>query len=154
MSSKDFRIECEFPVSPAKLFEAVATQEGIAAWWTRACQMSPKASAKGFFLFPQSDFYAVMEIVKRDPPRLMEWKCEDCKHPDASGLKNLHDWAGTRVLFEVSEAGPERARLTFTHAGLLGVESGPGCANIWTFFIDKSLRGYLENGKGDPAAAL
>jgi uncharacterized protein YndB with AHSA1/START domain len=151
MASKDFHIDCEFNAPPAKVFESVATQEGIAGWWTQLCQVSKKAGEKAFFLFPQSDFYAVMKIAERHPPERLEWECEDCKHPDASGLKNLHDWAGTRVIFEIKPAGGGKSKLHFTHAGLLGVASGPVCADIWTFFLNKSLRAYLETGTGEPA---
>jgi hypothetical protein len=66
------------------------------------------------------------------------------------GLTHLNDWIGTHIRFEVEALGPKRSRLTFTHTGLLALECKTVCTNGWTFFLNTSLREYLEKGTGQP----
>jgi hypothetical protein len=74
----------------------------------------------------------------------------DSKHPESSSLVDLSDWIGTRIRFDLCEIPGGRSRLRFTHAGLKLKECLGACTSAWSFFLNDSLRGYLETGSGKP----
>lgn len=148
--SDNFQLTYEFAAPVDKVYRQFATQAGVRNWWTFYCEMEEQAGGRASFRFPSSDFYAIVKITRLDPGRTVEWEVTDSKHPDASGFVDLHDWVGTRIRFDVEPAEPERTRLRLTHAGLALKECLGVCSSAWAFFLNESLRGYLEAGAGKP----
>ncbi len=147
---KDFKVHIRFSVPAAHLFAAVATAEGASNWWTRQCEVGESAGGEASFRYPKVGFFAVMRIVHRESPRLLEWECIDSQHPASTGLSDLRDWTGTRIRFEIRPVDGNRSELDFTHFGLMDLECREICSGGWSFFLNDSLRGYLEKGKGQP----
>src|SRR5579863_5556629 len=125
--------------------KACATGGPVFAKWKR------KAGGKASFRFPKGGFYAIVKVLKLEPEHCVEWECTDSKHPENSGFIDLHDWIGTRLRFEIDAIGGGRSRLTFTHVGLSPLECFGACSSIWSFYLNQSLRGYLESGVGQPS---
>jgi hypothetical protein len=63
---------------------------------------------------------------------------------------DLNDWVGTRIGFEMEAIGPERTALRLKHSGQALKERFGVCSSAWAFFLNQSLRGYLEAGAGQP----
>jgi hypothetical protein len=76
----------------------------------------------------------------------------DSRHDAGTGYSDLADWIGTRIRFEVQDLGNGKSRLAFTHFGPNELECISACSSGWSFFLDESLRGYLETGRGQPWA--
>jgi uncharacterized protein YndB with AHSA1/START domain len=150
---RDFRLVLEFKAPAAKVYEQFATGQGVRNWWTRFCEMDEKVGGRASFRFPKGDFYAIVNILRLEPDRCVEWECIDSKHPEKSGFIDLHDWVGTRLRFDIDAIDSARSRLTFTHVGLAPLECFGACSSIWSFYLGQSLRGYLETGKGQPSVA-
>lgn len=89
-------------------------------------------------------------ITRLDPQRAVEWEVIDSKHPEQTGFVDLHDWVGTRISFETEPTAPERTALRLRHSGLVAKECFGVCSSAWAFFLNQSLRGYLEAGAGQP----
>ncbi|HEX9137404.1 MAG TPA: hypothetical protein VF905_10745, partial [Nitrospirota bacterium] len=102
------------------------------------------------FHFPKAGFHAVVTITRLEPERCVEWACIDSKHPEKSGFNNLRDWVGTNLRFEFEAVDEAHSRLKFTHAGLAPLECFGVCSNSWSYYLNDSLRDYLEAGVGKP----
>jgi uncharacterized protein YndB with AHSA1/START domain len=146
----DFSMKLTYAAPASKLYEQFSTQEGIRNWWTRTCELEERVGGVGSFQFPKAGFYATVRIDRLEPGRCVEWICTDSKHPESSGFDNLRDWIGTRLRFEVEPIGGDKSRLVFTHAGLAPLECFGVCSNSWSYYLNDSLRDYLEQGGGKP----
>jgi uncharacterized protein YndB with AHSA1/START domain len=146
----DFVFNFHYGVPATELFAALGTRKGIQGWWTRFCRVSARSGGRSEFRFPSAGFSCAMRTVRREPPRVLEWRCIECQHPPQSGYADLSDWVGTRIRFEVSPIGKGESALRFSHLGLVPLECGAQCGSIWSEFLSRSLRGYLEKGRGDP----
>ena len=147
---KDFQLHLQFAVPSEHLFEALATNDGAQCWWTKFSEVSGNVGGQSSFHFPSYGFFAVMKILRRESPRLLEWECIDSKHNESTGYTDLRDWVGTRIRFEIRDFGIGKSQLNFTHFGLNQLECLTSCSSGWAFFLNESLRGYLEKGKGQP----
>jgi uncharacterized protein YndB with AHSA1/START domain len=118
--------------SPAKVFDALTTTEGLDAWWTPC---SGKATQGG-----QIDFkFCKMDVVATEPGRLVRWRCTG--GPD--------EWLGTEVAFKLENKG-DQTFVIFSHAGWREqVEFMHHCSTKWGTFL-LSLRDYVERGEGRP----
>lgn len=145
----DLRMVLRFAVPVDKLEEQFGSAEGVRHWWTDFCEMEPKVGGMASFRFPKAGFYATTRIARLEPGRI-EWKVVDSKHPKDSGFDNLRDWEGTTLRFEIEPLDSARSQLTFTHAGLAPLECFGVCSNSWAYYLNDSLRDYLERGGGKP----
>ena len=146
----DFRLAYEFAAPVHKVYAQFATEAGVRNWWTVFCEMEERVGGRASFPFPSSDFFAIVRITRLEPGRVVEWEVIDSKHPASSGFVDLNDWIRTRIRFEMEEAGEGRTKLCFTHARLALKECLGVCSSAWAFFLNQSLRGYLESGAGQP----
>jgi uncharacterized protein YndB with AHSA1/START domain len=146
----DFSMKLKFAVPARKLYQQFSMADGIRHWWTLDCEMEEQVGGKAAFRFPKAGFYAVVKVARLEPGRCVEWACIDSKHPEKSGFDNLHDWVGTSLRFEFETVDEDHTQLKFTHAGLAPLECFEVCSNSWSFYLNDSLRAYLEGGVGKP----
>lgn len=146
----NFELHLTFGVPADRLFAAIATEDGTKKWWTLSSKVSENIGGQSAFYFTSAGFHAVMKTLQRKSPRLLEWECIDSKHSEDTGHTNLHDWEGTRIRFEIRDLGDGRSQLDFTHTKLPQLECYEDCRKGWNFFLNESLRGYLETGVGQP----
>lgn len=123
--------------SANKMFEAIATIDGLKQWWTQYVTGNDEVGGVLKFRFPENgnDF----EIITLDRDTKVEWRC----------LSTNDDWEGTKIAFNISTKGDE-AMLLFSHTGFKENASCVAfCNTKWAVFL-LSLKHYLENGKGKP----
>jgi len=150
MSQPDFVMAPVFRASPDSVYRAVATREGIRGWWSRFTDFDDRQGSVARIRFPQNGFFAHMRVTELDAPRRVRWECVESEHPP--GVSNdPHDWVGTEIVFEIEPIDRRHTRLLFTHVGLRPLECHDVCSDIWSFYIDHSLRGLVEQGTGEPA---
>jgi uncharacterized protein YndB with AHSA1/START domain len=143
-SADDYRLVLPLEASPARVFEAVTTQAGVAAWWTPDCAVGARPGDALEVRFPEADFFARFRIARLVPDALVEWECVDSLHPAAAGYANRRDWVGTKVRFELAPAG-DGTTLTFTHEGLRpALECNATCRDGWWHYLLQGLRPYVE----------
>jgi len=134
----DIIIGIEIETTAHRLFEALTTDQGIAAWWTEA-KTQPTVGAINQFAFGQGTVTFRVEKLERDTA--VGWSAENVPP----------DWKGTRVLFELSDsAGSGLVTLRFSHTGFKTTTPVVAFTNYaWAQFL-RSLKLFLETGRGEP----
>jgi uncharacterized protein YndB with AHSA1/START domain len=126
--------------APARaVYEAIATPEGVATWWTRDTRGESTEGGDIEFWFGGDEPSAVMQLVELTPPRRVAWRCD----------QGPAEWLGTTQTFDVREENGE-AVVMFTHAGWEEpVEFMHHCSTRWGYFL-LSLKHQLEQAAGTP----
>jgi uncharacterized protein YndB with AHSA1/START domain len=88
-----------------KLFEALSTDKGVAAWWTKA-KTHPEVGSLNEFAFGPGA--VTFRVEKLEPGKAVAWSAEQVPP----------DWKGTKVLFELSNGDKAGSvTLRFSHLG-------------------------------------
>jgi len=124
----------------AEVYDAFATREGVASWWTSDVEGDDGVGGKLAFRFGGPERVATMEIVELTPSSRVVWRVtRDC--PD--------EWLDTTVTFDLRADGDETV-LLFTQAGWREpVEFMHHCSTKWASYLLGAKRG-LEGGKARP----
>lgn len=145
----NFKMSLKFNAPADKLYDAIVTRGP--EWWSTVGTASAKVGGICEFRFPKADFFARFEVTELSPDKVVQWKCIDSKHPESAGFKDLRDWIGTSLRFEVSEGPNGTSKLDFEHIGLNPMlECYDTCSTVWTHYLNKSLRGLVEGGIPEP----
>jgi uncharacterized protein YndB with AHSA1/START domain len=121
-----------------KIYEAIASVNGLANWWTIAVNGSTEVGGKLHFDFG-SFKGPTMEVTELKPNALVAWECVDSEH----------GWVGNTFRFILDE-NEGKTRLRFEHNGW--EEQGDfyaACNYSWGRYLE-SLRRYCQSGKGKP----
>jgi len=122
-----------------RVYEALATVEGLSDWWTRDTAGDPAVGGKLEFFFGQAEPGGVMEVAGLVPGQRVAWRC--VQGPD--------DWVGTVLTFDLAESDGETV-LLFTHADWREpVEFMHHCSTKWAYFL-LGLKAGLEGGSATP----
>jgi uncharacterized protein YndB with AHSA1/START domain len=125
-----------------EVYKALATRDGLAAWWTKTTQGESKVGAVLQFRFSAggSDIGGFgMKVLELQPARRVLWQVVD----------GPEDWIGTKVSFDLKQAG-EHAIVLFKHQGWKEpVEFMHHCSTKWAAYL-LSLKALLETGQGAP----
>lgn len=123
--------------SPDRVYQALATADGIRSWWTRDAVLDPKVGSAGEFGFYGRRFVAKVTIEALEAPSLVRWKVTNSA------------WPGDRIEFALRPEG-KHTRLSFAHRGFAEADRGYASATTrWGFYL-LSLKQYLETGNGTP----
>jgi uncharacterized protein YndB with AHSA1/START domain len=144
---KSYQHSLTVAATPAAVYAALTTNEGLRAWWTQDCEGATEVDGIIHFRFGSS--YNDMRIERLEPGREVSWQCTRA-HTAADAITRKDEWVGTQPVFRISDAGQGRARLDFEHIGLVpSFECYEPCDKGWQHFLG-SLQQYLETGEGTP----
>jgi len=122
----------------AKIYSAITTQEGLASWWTVETKAIPEIGAVIEFRFTK-DYKKGMKILNLEKNKIVEWECVDA---DAQ-------WLGTKIKFEIIPKD-NSTDIKFYHSNWKKVTDLYGICNYhWGLYM-KSLKTFIEEGKGNP----
>jgi len=132
------RVEISAPIE--KVYDAVATPQGISEWWSRdGVRGESKEGSRLEFFFGEPEPAAVMEITRLSPDRDVSWSC----------VGGADEWIGTTLTFDLTQAD-EKTVVMFTHADWNSPsEFMAHCSARWAYFL-LSLKSLLETGMGTP----
>jgi len=117
----------------ARVFEALATIDGLQHWWVDETAGNPKLGGVINFGFCE------MKVMEAKPDSSVQWRCT--AGPD--------EWVGTEVFFRLAWKDDQTIVL-FKHADWKEpVEFMHHCSTKWATFL-LSLRDWLETGEGRP----
>jgi len=127
------------------VYQAVATREGVAGWWTEGTTGDSRPGGQLTFRFtsPQGQEVGVfhMKVLAQRPREHVLWEVTGGSAPE---------WIGTRLSFDLKQEG-EYVILLFRHLGWKEpVEFMHHCSTKWAIFL-MSLRQLVETGRGLPA---
>jgi len=119
---------------------ALATVEGLAAWWTRDTTGDATTGGTLDFRFGDGPDRRIAFVVVEASPDLVEWR----------GLPEGPDeWVDTTVTFELAHENGETV-IMFTHGGWREpVPFQAHCSMKWAAYL-LSLKTLLEDGEGAP----
>lgn len=133
-----------FKSSPAQVFQAFATVEGLSKWWTS--ETSGNAGAGGTLVFTfRTKAGAVvgemtMEVEEIEGNAGARWRV----------VGGPEDWIGTAITFRLSVQDGQTI-LLFGHRNWREAsESLAHCSMKWAVFL-LSLKGYVDEGRGRPS---
>ena len=125
-----------------EVYKALATREGLAAWWTDNTQGEGKVGTALQFRFSAGGAEIggfEMKVLELQPGKRVVWQV-------AGGPE---DWVGTRISFDLKQSG-EHAIVLFKHLGWKEpVEFMHHCSTKWAIYL-MSLKALMETGKGAP----
>jgi uncharacterized protein YndB with AHSA1/START domain len=130
------RVGIEAPLPT--VYDAVATREGLARWWTRHVDGESQVGGKLAFWFGGDAPGAIMEVVALEPSRRVVWRC----------IEGPDDWRDNVVAFDFRDVDGESIIL-FTHEWREPVEFMYHCSMRWAYFL-MSLKAGLETGSATP----
>ncbi len=136
------RVGIKAPVS--KVYAALSTPEGVAAWWTKETTGDSKANGKIDVRFTSLDGNEIgsmrFEVLELIPNKKVHWRFQ-------SGPE---EWVGTDVVFTLSESDGYTIVL-FSHKNWREfVEFTAHCSMKWAIFM-LSLKELVEKGNGKPS---
>jgi uncharacterized protein YndB with AHSA1/START domain len=144
---KHFQHSLSIAASPAAVYAALTTTDGLRGWWTRDCEGAGEVGGTIHFRF--GTCFKDMRIERLEPDRAVGWRCTRA-HIVAESVTRPDEWVGTQLVFSISDQGQGRTRLDFEHIGLVpSLECYSLCSASWQQFLG-SLQQYVETGEGTP----
>ena len=132
-------------VSPADVYAALTTTDGLAAWWTEDTKADGDAGEVGGiirFRFAGAPEPGGFDMLVRDvqPGARVLWEV----------VEGPEEWIGTQVSFDLSQED-DFTIVMFAHTGWReAVPFMNHCSTKWATFL-MSLKRYVETGVGEPA---
>ena len=135
----DLKHQVPIDASPAKVYAAIATQNGMRGWWTADTKMDEKPGGKAEFGFDQRRMVFRMDIKKLDSGKQVVMQCHG-DHPE---------WAGTTLTWTIEQADG-KSILHLDHGGWKAVtDFCAGCNSMWGNLMFR-LKHFAETGKANP----
>ena len=124
------------------VYKALATVDGLAAWWTGNTKGESKVGGAIKFTFSAGGAEIggfEMKVLALHPRERVVWQVAD----------GPAEWVGNTISFDLRQSG-EHAIVMFKHAGWKEpVEFMHHCSTKWAIYL-MSLKALMENGKGTP----
>jgi len=124
--------------SPAEVYDALTTIDGLAGWWTGDTAGSTATGGVIEFRFGPGGFD--MEVIDQQPAEHVAWKVVD----------GPEEWIGTTVDWRLRRDG-DFTIVLFKHEGWKEpVEFMHHCSTKWATYL-MSLKSLVESGAGAPS---
>ncbi len=130
--------------TPDQAFNAVNNVRG---WWSGEIGGVTNKAGEEFTYTVPDVHYCKMNIAALTPGRKIIW---DVVESDISYLRDNTEWAGTRIIFDITPANG-KTEVHFTHHGLVPeIECYNECSNAWGLLVNGNLRQLILTGKDQP----
>ena len=127
-----------------KVYEALATTNGIAGWWTQSTSGTSEIGKTILVEFQTRDGKVLgsmnMEVKALEPGKKVHW----------TFTEGPEEWIGTDAIFDLHQEG-DYTIVLFGHRNWKEeVEFTSHCSMKWAIFL-LSLKELVETGKGRPS---
>lgn len=114
--------------SPAAVYEALTTSEGVRAWWTSDADLEEKVGGFGVFRFYGGGKVTRVRIDELDVPNRVRWTVVDSFR---------REWIGTTISFDLKPAD-DGAQLLFAQRGFPEADENYAiCTTGWGIYFDR-----------------
>ena len=128
--------------APGKVYQALTTRSGLAAWWSTAVEVQDGVGGLIDFRFA-GDFNPVMQMTLLDADNRVEWKCID-------GHDN---WRDNTFAFDLQNVDGETGLMFVQEYAQELSDEVYGTYNFnWGYYLE-SLKRLCEEGVGMPFKA-
>lgn len=135
----DLKHQIPINASPRAVYAALATQAGLASWWTADARVDEKVNGNAEFAFNKRSAIYHMTINILDPGKQVVWTCQG----------DNPEWAGTTLSWTITPDA-QGSVLRFTHGGWRSAsEMFAACNSTWGELMYR-LKGYLEGSNPGP----
>lgn len=111
--------------TPGKIYTAITTQQGIAAWWSIHNNARPEVGSVYRISFGR-DYFKEIKITEMVPHQRVVWEILDA-HPE---------WLITKIVFDIS-MGKKSAELRFDHSGWTDyTDMFAQCNHHWGVYLE------------------
>lgn len=149
MPDRSFELKVTLNAAPTRVYEMLATERGVKAWWTPDCEVGGAVGDRAVFRF--GDMVDVMRIDALEPGREIRWHVLEQTNRLSEGASDNTEWVGTDIIFRLSQNDDGGTNLHFRHAGLTpDLACYQICDDGWNHFMKTSLPGLLDHGQGHP----
>ena len=128
--------------SQNEVYKALATRDGVAAWWTNNTEGESKVGGVLKFTFSAGGSEIggfEMKVLELQPDKRVLWLV----------IGGPEEWIGTKISFELKQES-DYVIVLFKHQGWKEpVEFMHHCSTKWAIFL-MSLKSLVESGKGAP----
>ena len=132
----------ELAAAPDRVFEALTTLTGLAAWWTTKVEGDAGPAGVIYFTF-DDDFNPTMQVTHSDAPSMLSWTC----------IAGVEQWRENTFRFWLGAHGTgTRLRFRQDYANELSDDDYGSYNYNWGYYLE-SLRQYCETGIGRPFQA-
>jgi len=136
------RVGIKAPAS--KVYAALSTIDGLAAWWTASTTGSSKVGGAVAFRFSTETGEEIggfdMDVLELVPDEKVRWRVKE----------GPAEWVGTDIEFLLSRQDDYTIVMFGHRKWREEVEFTAHCSTKWATFL-LSLRDLVETGKGNPA---
>ena len=144
MTTTDFNTTLLVDESPAKVYKAINNVRG---WWSEEIEGDTNKLDAEFIYRYRDVHHCRIKLIELVPAKRVVWLVLDNYF---SFTEDKTEWKNTRVIFDISRKD-DKTELSVTHVGLVPeYECFNVCQDAWTTYVQKSLRGLIESGKGNP----
>jgi uncharacterized protein YndB with AHSA1/START domain len=135
----DLKHQVPINASPARVYAAIATQNGMRNWWTADTGMDEKPGGKAEFGFDKRGMIFRMDIKKLDADGQVVMQCHG-DHPE---------WNGTTLTW-IIDRQDGKTILHFNHSGWKEVtDFCASCNSMWGNLMYR-LKAYVEGKNPGP----
>ncbi len=140
------RIEIDLAAPPSEVYTAIATGEGVRAWWADGW-FAERVGGTSRLDFGTSG-WTELRVESLVPDREVVWACTA---QDIANFDPTDECVGTKIRFHLTPLdGSRGTHLDFTHEGLAGLGCEAMCVKGWDHYIRTSLRSLVERDQGAP----
>ena len=120
--------------APDRVFNALATAEGVRSWWTHDADLDGYLGGIGEFRFYGGSKVTKVEITELNRSERVRWKVVSSFRPE---------WASTTILFDL-KAEETGTMLRFAHCGFPQPDDDYAiCTTGWGIYLER-LKAHLE----------
>lgn len=126
--------------SPAGVYEAITTSEGLKHWWTADSTAEPKVGSEAVLGFHHGTWMLHMRIDELTPDQRVVWTC----------LGDDPEWKNTKLAFNLKPAANGQTELHFAHTDWQSIDQTyPSCNTTWGYLMFR-LKDYAEGKPTEP----
>lgn len=135
----DMYHEVQIQAPPDKVYQAVATQEGLRGWWTADSVFDAREGGSAEFGFGKRATLFRMRVKELKPEERVVWTC----------VGDVEEWKGTQLGWDISKTDNGTV-LRFTHGGWRSFTGYfPTCNSTWGMLMYR-LKDYAEGKNPGP----
>ncbi len=144
MDNENFTSTILVDKTPMETFNVI---KNFRAWWSEDIEGNTDKLNDTFFYHYKEVHFCKMKLIEMIPGKKLVYQVIA---NEFNFTKDKAEWVNTKLVFDISNEG-KQTKIVFTHDGLVpAYECYNICHDAWTGFIQKSLKNYINTGKGEP----
>jgi len=144
MENASFTTTITVNQSPGQAYKAIKDFRG---WWSEEIEGNTDKLNETFFYHYKDIHLCKIKLIEAIPDNKLVYQVVE---NEFNFIADKTEWVNTKLVFEISTR-QGKTSVIFTHQGLVpAYECYQVCNDAWSGYINKSLKDFIETGKGAP----